>query len=304
MTSVPSSFPHPGAPPRHPELPEGATPPAEPPARPLQDLSVPLWAPFAAALIALVGMTLIQFLLLAGIDVAGGDTQELVDSNTAGIALTAVFDVLLVVCSIAIVWRLTGRPSPAQFALRPAPVVRSVCWILGTFVAVWIAGAIITVAFGKPEDQDLVTELRGEESVLALGGFGLMTCVLARLAEEFFFRGFLFRVLAERLNAGWGVVIAGGIFGLVHLPGGSLEGVIVLGTLGAMLCLMVYYTASLLPCIIMHASFNSLAFGATKELPWWGYLLVLAGSVMTTLAIALLVTRIGRRAAPPELVPA
>jgi uncharacterized membrane protein YdjX (TVP38/TMEM64 family) len=65
-----------------------------------------------------------------------------------------------------------------------------------------------------------------------------------------------------------------------------------------MLCLMVYYTASLLPGIIMHASFNSLAFGATKELPWWGYLLVLAGSVATTLAISLLTMRLGRQAAP------
>jgi membrane protease YdiL (CAAX protease family) len=92
-------------------------------------------------------------------------------------------------------------------------------------------------------------------------------------------------------------------FGIVHWPGGSLEGVAVLATLGAMLCLMVYYTASLLPGIIMHASFNSLAFGSTKELPWWGYLLVLAGSVATTLAIAILASRLGRRGAP-GLVPA
>jgi membrane protease YdiL (CAAX protease family) len=305
MSSVPSSFSHPGAPPLHPELPEGATPPAEPPLRGPRDLGVPVWAPFAAAFAALVGMTLIQFLLLAGIDVFGGDTDAFVDSSAAGIVLTAVFDVLLVACSIAIVWRLTGRPSPAKFALRPAPVLRSVAWILGTFVAVWIAGAIIQLAFGKPEDQEIVTELRDANSVVAVVGFGLMTCVLAPLAEEFFFRGFLFRALAERLNLAWGVVLGGGIFGLVHLPGGSIEGVIVLGTLGAMLCLMLYYTASLLPCIIMHASFNSLAFGATKELPWWGYLLVLAGSVTTTLAIALLVTRIGRRTAPPGgLVPA
>jgi uncharacterized membrane protein YdjX (TVP38/TMEM64 family) len=65
-----------------------------------------------------------------------------------------------------------------------------------------------------------------------------------------------------------------------------------------LLCLMVYYTASLLPGIIMHASFNSVAFGASKELPWWGYLLVLAGSVATTFAISLLAMRLGLRPAP------
>jgi membrane protease YdiL (CAAX protease family) len=300
MTSVPS-FTHP----THPELPDGIAPP-EPrrPARGSAELGVPLWAPFAAALIALVAMTMVQFLVLAGVELGGGGSEDLVSSNTAGIALTAVFDVFLVICSIAIVWRLTGRPTPERFGLRTAPIGKSIAWIVGTFIAVWTAGAIIALLFGEPRDQDLVTELKDENSVLALAGFGVMTCVLAPLAEEFFFRGFLFRTLAERLNLVWGVVLGGAIFGLVHWPGGSPEGVIVLGTLGAMLCLMAYYTASLIPCIIMHASFNSLAFGATKELPWWGYLLVLAGSVMTTLTISLLATRLGRRAASSELVPA
>lgn len=293
-----ASYPHPGPPPLHPELPDGAAPPAPPPDEGPPRLNVPAWAPFAAALAALVGMTLVQFVLAAAIEAGGGDAGSLVDSNGAALLLTAVFDALLVACSIAIVWRLVGPPSPARFGLRPAPVLRSLGWILGTFLAVTVAGEIVRLLFGKPQDQDLVTELRGEDSVLALAGFGLMTCVLAPLAEEFFFRGFLFRTLAERFGLVWGTLVAGAVFGLVHWPGGSLEGVLVLGTLGAMLCLMLYYTASLLPCIIMHASFNSLAFGATKELPWWGYLLVLAGSVMTTLAISLLVSRLGRRAAP------
>jgi CAAX protease family protein len=296
MTTVPS-LSHP----LHPELPDGA----EPPAPPVDEsrLGVPAWAPFAAALGALVGMTIVQFLLVVAISAGGGDTETLTSNNDLSIALTAVFDALLVACSIAIVWRLTGRPTPARFALRPAPVVRSLAWIVGTYMVVALANVLVTVLFGKPQDQDLVTDLRSEDSALVLVGFALMTCVLAPLAEEFFFRGFLFRTLAERFGLAWGVVLGGAIFGLVHWPGGSLEGVLVLGALGAMLCLMVYYTASLLPCIIMHSSFNSLAFGATKELPWWGYLLVLVGSVTTTLAIALLATRIGRRAAP-GLVPA
>jgi membrane protease YdiL (CAAX protease family) len=297
MTSVPS-LSHP----QHPELPDGAAAAPPPPDRGSR-LGVPAWAPFAAALAAIVGMTVVQFLLVAAVAAGGGDTNRLVDDDNVSIALTAVFDVLLVVCSIAIVWRLTVRPTPARFALRAAPVLRSLAWIVGTYMVVSAAGALVAGLFGKPEEQDLVTDLKSEDSTIALVAFALMTCVLAPLAEEFFFRGFLFRTLAERFGLVWGVVVAGSIFGLVHWPGGSLEGVVVLGALGAMLCLMVYYTASLLPCIIMHASFNSLAFGAAKELPWWGYLLVLVGSVMTALAISLLATRLGRRAAP-GLVPA
>ena len=41
---------------------------------------------------------------------------------------------------------------------------------------------------------------------------------------------------------------------------------------GATLCLTALaYTASLLPCIIVHAVPNSSRSAATKELPWWGY---------------------------------
>jgi uncharacterized protein len=293
MTSVPS-ISHP----LHPELPDGAAPPAGPPADRPQALGVPVWAPFLAAFAALVAMTLVQFLLLAAVAAGGGDTHSLDTNDNFTIAVTAVFDVLLVVCSIATVWRLTGRPSPSQFALRAAPVLRSLAWIVGTYMVVSAVAAIVTGVFGKAEDQDLVTDLKAEDSPLVLVAFALMTCVVAPLAEEFFFRGFLFRTLAERLGLWWGVLLGGAIFGLVHWPGGTLEGVVVLAALGAMLCLMVHYTASLLPCIIMHSSFNSLAFGAAKELPWWGYLLVLVGSVATTLAISLLATRLGRRAAP------
>jgi hypothetical protein len=57
-------------------------------------------------------------------------------------------------------------------------------------------------------------------------------------------------------------------------------------------------TASLLPCIMLHAFHNSISFGFTKELPWWGFLLLIAGSVTTTLAISLRATRAGGRAAP------
>src|SRR5215212_3027888 len=119
MTSVPS-LSHP----LHPEVPDGAPLPA--PRREREErLGVPAWAPFAAALAALVGMTVVQLLVVAAIGAAGGDVQALNDDNDFSIVMTAVFDLLLVGCSIAVVWRLAGQASPAMFALRRAPVVRS-----------------------------------------------------------------------------------------------------------------------------------------------------------------------------------
>ena len=128
--------------------------------------------------------------------------------------------------------------------------------------------------------------------------FGVMTCLIAPLAEEFFFRGFLFRVLHERLGAVIAVIATGAAFGLVHLPSGDWIGMIVLAVFGVALCGLLLSTSSLLPCIMLHAFHNSLMFGFTKELPWWGFLLLIAASVTTTLAISLFAMRAAPRGVP------
>jgi hypothetical protein len=43
---------------------------------------------------------------------------------------------------------------------------------------------------------------------------------------------------------------------------------------------------------MLHAFHNSISFGVTKELPWWGILLLSVGSVTTTLVIARLAMRV------------
>ena len=136
-------------------------------------------------------------------------------------------------------------------------------------------------------------------------GFAALTCVVAPLTEEFVFRGFLFRVLWERTNnVPVAAVVSGALFGLVHKEAGpQWVGVVVLGVLGALLCVVFVRTVSLLPCIMLHSFHNSISFGVVKELPWWGFLLLVFGSVMTTLAIALLAMRL-RPAAARSRAPA
>ena len=51
---------------------------------------------------------------------------------------------------------------------------------------------------------------------------------------------------------------------------------------------------------MLHAFHNSISFGVVKELPWWGFLLLVIGSVMTTLAISVLAMRLRPRAPARE----
>jgi membrane protease YdiL (CAAX protease family) len=288
MTSVPPSFQHPGSPPSRPELPEGVELPAE---QDLPRLDVPVWSPFVVVLAAFVAVLVVQIAVVTVLEVGGGDVERVSESDAATIGFTFVLDLALVAFTVAVVRWLGSRPSPAAFGLRVPDWRPALGWTLAAYAVFWVVAIIVGIAFGEPEEQDIVLDLKDEDSVLVLAGFAVMVCLLAPLAEEFFFRGFLLRVLQERTNVVVAVAVTGIAFGLVHLPSGDWIGMIVLSLFGMALCGLFLLTSSLLPCIMLHAFHNSISFGFTKELPWWGFLLLTVASVMTTFAIARLAAR-------------
>lgn len=283
MTSMPPTYEHPGGLPSRPELPDGA--PAPPEGR-LPTLGVPVWSPFLVVLAAFLLVLIAQVVVVIGVEIAGGDIEAVTESDAATIGFTVVLDLALVACTVGVVTWLGSRPTPAAFGLRMPEWRSALGWTLAAYATFWVAAIIVGIAFGEPEEQDIVVDLKAEDSVLVLAGFAVMTCVLAPLAEEFFFRGFLLRVLHERTNAVIAVLITGIAFGLVHLPSGDWIGTIVLSLFGMALCVLFILTSSLVPCIMLHAFHNSISFGFTKELPWWGFLLLILASVTTTFLVA------------------
>jgi membrane protease YdiL (CAAX protease family) len=289
MTSVPPSFQHPGSPPWRPELPEGVERPQPPSGLP--PIGVPVWAPFLVVLASFIAVLIVQIVVVVFVEAGGGDVDLVSESDAAVIGFTVVLDVSLVALTVAVVWWLAGRPAPAAFGLRVPEWRSALGWTLAAYAVFWIVAVIAGLVFGEPEEQDIVVDLKSEDSVLVLAGFAAMVCVLAPLAEEFFFRGFLFRVLHERTNVAVGIVVSGFAFGLVHLPSGDWIGMIVLSAFGMALAGLFLLTSSLLPCIMLHAFHNSISFGFTKELPWWGFLLLILASVTTTFLIARFASR-------------
>jgi uncharacterized protein len=303
MTSVPSPFQHPGSPPLRPELPDGAPLPKQPATGGVPRLGVPAWAPLVGILFVAFGYALISILVGAVIGIAGGNVNNLEDNQPLTIGLTLALDGVLVAAPIVIVtWITNQRPALAAFGLRvPDSWKNALVTLMVVYIGFWALTLIVALILGNAKDQDIVVDLKSQDSLPILGGFIVMTCIVAPLAEEFFFRGFLFKVLWERTNVSVATIATGATFGLVHKPGGDWIGVAVLALFGVALCLLFWRTASLLPCIMLHSFHNSISFGFTKELPWWGFLLLTVGSVTTTLAIALLATRLGRRVASPPL---
>ena len=93
--------------------------------------------------------------------------------------------------------------------------------------------------------------VRGLLLALLIGG------VAAPLAEEVFFRGFLYTGLRNRWGVGWALVASGVIFALVHVIPGVLVPIFVMGVAFAFIF---ERTNSIWPCIILHGAINSLAF--------------------------------------------
>jgi membrane protease YdiL (CAAX protease family) len=301
MTSVPPPpFQHPGSPPLRPELPEGvrasAPPPSslppEPPPR-TGLAAVPGWAPLAAMVAAFVVATVAYVVIGAGIAAGGGNVTK---DGPPGLVISAtlVQDLALIAAALLFTSLWARGVTPAAFGLRFTPFWRAVGWTALTFAAFWILTLIYLLIVGEPQEQELTRDLKDEESLTALIAYGALLAVAAPLAEEFFFRGFMFSVLTERVGPLWGGVVTATIFGLVHAAGSPLKTVVVLIILGLGLCFLFWRTGSLLPCIALHAVNNSISFGATKSLPPLAFAAVVLGCTALCVGAGAAVVRRGR----------
>jgi membrane protease YdiL (CAAX protease family) len=295
MTSVPPPpYQHPGSPPSRPELPEGVAasvpPPSATPPAPPGLAAVPGWAPLAAMISAFVVATFSYLVIGAGVEAGGGDVTA---DGPPGLVISAtlVQDLALIGSALLFTSLWARGLSPAAFGLRRTPFWLAVGWMALTFAVFWILTLLYLYIVGEPQEQELTRDLKDERSLTALIAYGALLAFAAPLAEEFFFRGFMFSVLAGRIGPWWGALVTGTIFGLVHVTGSPLKTVVVLILLGLALCLLFWRTGSLLPCIALHAINNSISFAATKSLPPVVFGAVVLASTAACLAVANAVLR-------------
>lgn len=83
----------------------------------------------------------------------------------------------------------------------------------------------------------------------------LAVCVLAPVLEEMLFRGVVLRGLLARYPRGQAIAVSALLFGLVHL---NIYQFVIGTLLGLLLGWLYERTRSLIPCIGLHAAYNSL----------------------------------------------
>ncbi len=237
------------------------TPPQEP-VKP----AIPAWLPFVALLAVLL---VVNTFGLAIVGIAIGldpsiDPEELPNGLT--LTLMALQNLGFIFGAWIAVRLVLGAAPPEQFGLRRVSSVgKAIGWAAAVFAAFWLVTIVLSLAFGQPDEQALVTDLKDEDSLGTLIAFAVLLCVAAPVAEELFFRGFMYTILWPRIGPVWAALLVGILFGLGHAIGAEPIAVIALSAFGIGLCVLYWRTQSIIPCMALHALNNSITFGVVKD---------------------------------------
>jgi membrane protease YdiL (CAAX protease family) len=148
------------------------------------------------------------------------------------------------------------------------------------FSAIWVA------ALNIKDKEKLIDQLGANNSAVALVSVCLLTCVIAPICEEFFFRGFFFTALRNWCGPWVAAAITGLVFGAIHAGSAPAGYLIPLAFFGFILCIVYWKTGSLYPCIVLHTLNNSIAFGITEHWDWQIPILVAASLATIVLALS------------------
>jgi membrane protease YdiL (CAAX protease family) len=216
----------------------------------LPDAAVP-WGPrdvwFGLALLGLWLVLSLAAALAAGLLHLGWDISLLITFLEALLLLP--------------VWWLTVRKYKVGLGdlglrrFRPVMLLYAVGLLVVAYT-INLIYAVILVLLGVSADQGLVDVVAQLESpwLLALG-----VCVVAPLAEELFFRGFVFAGLRARFGWVKAALISAAAFCLLHLQPIQALPIFVLGLFFA---LLYEKSRSLWPAIAMHAAINTIGLAA------------------------------------------
>jgi membrane protease YdiL (CAAX protease family) len=220
------------------------------------------WGPrdiaFAIALALAVGFVLVS-LIVAPIAAASGSSNS-VPALTAGIVVTLLFDVALFgsaaffsVMRYRSPWSVLGLRPLSTKELWPGLVTAIVAHVI---IGVY-AGLVRLLGVDNLLPGTNVPEKLFEER-LVLPLTGVATVLVAPLAEETFFRGFVFGGL-RRYGFFWAALVSGVLFSAAHL---SVGGLLPLALVGILFAWVYSRTGSLWTNVYAHLIFNLVSFVA------------------------------------------
>lgn len=191
--------------------------------------------------------------------------------------------------------RGTERLGTATLGLRRTEFWPGLGWAATAYVGFVAVSGLWILLTGAAGERQGGTGPRLADSPLA--GQVLLLFVIAvttPIVEEVIFRGYLFAALTRRRGPVLAAVLTGVLFGAAHLAVYPPELIPPLMAMGAALCVVFWFTGSLLPCIGVHAFNNALVTGIEAG---WGAAVPLGIVAAVALSVAL-VLPLSRERAP------
>ncbi len=298
-----SSIPPPKAPSQ--SWPPEPPPPHDAPAAPERGPDEPPWPVWAAPAAIAMGFAfgIVVSIIVGVIAKANGSSLS---NPTPAVSLISdfLFDAAFVGAALYLAQLGGVRPRPSDFGFRRVRLRLAAGSVLAAAAGYYLISAVYASLVNLHGSDKLPKELRVSSSTAALVGATVFVCVVAPIAEEFFFRGFIFGalrrmriVVAGREIGTWvAAILTGILFGLAHTGSASSQYLIPLGFLGFVLCLVRWRTRSLYPCMALHSINNSLALGISTL--HWTTGEVLALTVGAVGVIAVLTRPLAERTTP------
>ena len=227
--------------------------------------------------------------LLAGV-IVGGVIGAIVitvagislDAPAATVIGTLIADAFVVAAAVAFA-SLVAFPRLRHFGLRATALWPAVGWTALAIVTFLVFGALYEVLLHPDVEQTVSEDLGADRGAFGLIVAGVVVTCVAPLAEEIFFRGFLYRAMRSRLPLIIAAMVSGLLFGVVHWDFSTSEMLLVvppLSVLGMLLCLLYERTGSLYPCIAWHALNNCLAYAVATDSEDGWRVVVVTGPLM------------------------
>jgi uncharacterized protein len=179
---------------------------------------------------------------------------------TSGMVLRGALLWVLLITSILAFLILRGISPLEAFGLRrqglPAALLQGVGWLALGYPLILLAQALSYFLVGDTASpQDIVQFLAQSSGWRDLGAVIVLAVVVAPVAEELIFRGYLYGVLRKYSGRFWAVIISSFLFAGIHGHLPSFAGLLLFG---AILALIYERTSNLWVPVAVHALFNGI----------------------------------------------
>ncbi len=233
----------------------------------MEDVAVRRRTPWGVRDIALgIGLTVVGSVFLViplGIAAAVLDGGQALgdDPLATGLLLGASMGVEVLLLAVAVALTV------GKYRVRPADLGWRLSWrggvwvvvaaLVGAYLVLGIyAGVVEALGLREALPREQLPDVAFRERSLAVLT-GVTVIALAPIAEETFFRGFVFGGLRGRWGLALGALASGLLFSVVHF---QPQVIVPFAGIGVVFALAYAYCGSIVPTVLAHLSFNAISF--------------------------------------------